>query len=167
MSATLLSEPHVAREHHERLVQHVDRMPAVADLIDQKDVVALRLGVDETCDFLTKLLLPHMEAAERAFYPQLERILQNRHSMTPMRREHAEIRTAVDELVKIRQLVDSGHIGTGEAIRLRRALFRVYALLKVHLAEELLYDALVENKASAADEEALARAMEHAGTTNF
>jgi hypothetical protein len=166
MNATM-EKPHVAGEHHQRLVHHVDRIPAVADSIDDHDEVELRRGVDETCDFLTELLLPHMEAAERAFYPELERLFQNRHSMTPMRREHELIRGAVEELLVIRQRLDTHKLGTGESIRLRRALFRVYSLLKVHLAEELLYAAIIEKKASPADEEALATAMQHAGTSAF
>ena len=167
MSTTIVAQPHVAMEHHERLVHHVDRIPAVADSIDDNDKVELRRGVDETCDFLTELLVPHMEAAERAIYPELERQFQNRHSMTPMRREHQEIRGAIDELLAIRQRLEAGKFGTGESLRLRRILFRLYGMLKVHLAEELLYAAIVERRSSPAEEEALATAMQHAGTATF
>ena len=167
MSTTLAGRPHVSVEHHARLVQHVDRLPAVADAIDQNDVVELRRLVGETCDFLTELLLPHMEASERAIYPHLERLFQNRHSMTPMRREHALIRAAIDELLTVRPRLETEKLGTGEAIRLRRILFRIYGLLKVHLAEELLYAAIVENTASEAEAQALATAMEHTGTASF
>jgi iron-sulfur cluster repair protein YtfE (RIC family) len=167
MTTTALSQPSVAREHHERLLRHVDRMPATADLIDKGQIAELRIAIDETCDFMTELLLPHMEATERAVYPELERMLQNRHSMTPMRREHADIRSAVDELLTVRRALNSSQFGTGEAIRLRRALFRIYGLLKVHLAEEQLYADIVEHAATPEDEIALAAAMEHAGTTRF
>ena len=44
---------------------------------------------DDTSTFLTGTLVPHVDAAERTLYPELERMLQNRHSMAPMRREHA------------------------------------------------------------------------------
>ena len=64
-----------------------------------------QIALDETCAFLSDLLVPHMEAAERALYPELERLLQNRHSMTPMRREHDEIRAEVKKLDAMRASV--------------------------------------------------------------
>ncbi len=134
-----LSLPRISHEHHERLMRHVDQMPAVGDLISGREPLAeLRPHIDETCGFLTGLLIPHMEAAERNLYPELERLLQNRHSMTPMRREHAEILRLVDDLVRLRKELDNGRTTTGEAVALplRRDIFRLYALLKIHLAEE-------------------------------
>ncbi len=160
MMATL---PRVAHEHHERLMQHVDRMPATGDLIGAVPLDELRPHVDEMCGFLTGLLLPHMEAAERALYPELERLLQNRHSMTPMRREHAEIRQLVAELGRLQQDLDAGRFSTGRAVALRRVLYRLYAYLKVHLAEEQLYLGIVEHGVSDEAAEALAAAMEHPG----
>lgn len=167
MSATLVHSAPVAREHHERLVRHIDQMPAVADMMERGAVDEFRFALDEMCDFMTELLVPHMEAAERALYPELERILQNRHSMTPMRREHAEIRAGVAELVRLRGVVDRGPLPTKDQIALRRIVFRLFGLLKVHLAEELLYAEIVEHGASAEAEQALATAMEHSGTGRF
>ena len=167
VNVTQISPPHVAQEHHERLLRHVNRIPAIADLIDNRQIAELRTAIDETCDFLNELLLPHMVAAEGAFYPELERMFQNRHSMTPMRREHDRIRSIVDELTGLRGVLREGHFGVGEEVRLRRALFGLYAVLKVHLAEELLYAGLVERRATPEEEEALAAAMAHAGTVRF
>lgn len=167
MSATLVHSAPVAREHHERLLRHVDQMPAIADLMERAAVDEFRFALDETCDFMTELLVPHMDAAERALYPELERVLQNRHSMTPMRREHDEIRAGVAELVRLRGLVDHWPLPARDQVALRRVVFRLYGLLKVHLAEELLYAEIVEHGASAEAEQALATAMEHGGTGRF
>jgi hemerythrin HHE cation binding domain-containing protein len=164
MSATL---PQVSSEHHERLMHQVDRLPAVGDLIGSASPSELRPGVDELSAFLTGLLLPHMDAAERTLYPELERLLQNRHSMTPMRREHADIRKLVADLGRFQAMVDDGRLPTGDAVALRRVIFRLYALLKVHLAEEQLYLGIIEKGVSPDSADALAAAMEHAGTTEF
>lgn len=164
MTATL---PQVSLEHHERLMHQVDRMPAVGDLIGAAAASELRPKVNELSGFLTGLLLPHMDAAEQTLYPELERLLQNRHSMTPMRREHADIRKLVADLVRFQGLVDDGRLSTGDALALRRVIFRLYALLKVHLAEEQLYLGIIEKGISPDGAEALAAAMEHAGTTEF
>jgi hypothetical protein len=116
---------------------------------------------------MTELLVPHMDAAERALYPELERMLQNRHSMTPMRREHTEIRSAVEELTRLRGIVDRTAPAMNDQIALRRTVFRLYGLLKCHLAEELLYAEIVEHGASPEAEKALATAMEHGATGRF
>jgi hypothetical protein len=89
--------PKAAHEHHERLLEHVNRIPDAADalLADKPEAACARIA--EIRQFLDGTLLPHMEAAERALYPQLERMFQNRHSMAPMRREHDRIRDLVSE----------------------------------------------------------------------
>ena len=165
MNATLVKGSPVVHEHHERLVKHVDRMPRTGDLIDSGQPGELKIALDETCAFLTELLVPHMEATERALYPELERVLQNRHSMTPMRREHDLIRAEVKKLEAIRMSMGDQPLPPRDAVKLRRSIFQLYALLKIHLAEELLYGHMIEHGASVEDEAALATAMEHSGIT--
>ena len=164
MTASL---PQVSLEHHDRLMRHVDTMPAIGDLVGVAPVAELRPGVDGLVAFLDGLLVPHMEAAEQTLYPELERMLQNRHSMTPMRREHDEIRQLVAELSRLQARLDPGPLHTGETVALRRAIFRLYAMLKVHLAEENLYLGIIEHGVSDAAAEKLASAMDHSGVTSF
>jgi iron-sulfur cluster repair protein YtfE (RIC family) len=164
MTATL---PQVSVEHHQRLMHQVDRMPAVGDMVGAAPLAELGPKVDEMSTFLTGLLVPHMDTAEQTLYPELERLLQNRHSMTPMRREHGEIRKLVADLGRLQKGLDGGRLPTGDAVALRRVIFRLYALLKVHLAEEQLYLGIIEQGTSPESADALAAAMEHAGTTEF
>jgi len=154
--------PDVAHEHHERLMRHVDELPALGDLVGSATVAELRSQVDKTVTFLAGTLIPHVDAAERTLYPELERMLQNRHSMAPMRREHEEVRQLVDQLVHLRHDLDGDRLSTGETIALRRVVFRLYALLKVHLAEEELYVGIVEHGVSPDAADTLAAAMQHA-----
>jgi iron-sulfur cluster repair protein YtfE (RIC family) len=140
MTTTL---PTIAHEHHERLLAHIDRMPVIGDSIGVVPVTELTESVDELAGFLSGTLLPHVEAAERALYPELERLLQNQHSMTPMRREHEEIRKRISELGALRDQLDAHQPSTRTLMSLRRAVFGLYGLLKVHLAEEELYTSLV------------------------
>ncbi len=164
MTASL---PRVSLEHHDRLMGHLDAMPAVGDLVGSAPAAELRPRVAELGEFLTGLLLPHMDAAERALYPELERMLQNRHSMTPMRREHDEIRELVAELGRLERRLDPGPLQTSETVALRRVIFRLYSMLKVHLAEEQLYLAIIEHDVSPDGAERLAAAMDHSGLTAF
>ncbi len=164
MASTL---PGVNQEHHARISRHVDEMPALGDLIGRTSAPELAERMGQALAFLPALLVPHMEAAERTLYPQLERMLQNRHSMTPMKREHAEIRELIDELERARARIAGGRLTVGDSVGLRRLVFRLYAMLKVHLAEEQLYLDIVEHDASEEAGASLASAMEHAGTQEF
>jgi len=164
MTATLHQ---VSHEHHERLVTRIDTMPEIGDMIGHAPVAELRPRVEELILFLEGLLLPHMEASERALYPELERMLQNRHSMATMRREHDEIRQLVAALADTRSKMDDGCHHTGDCVTLRRIVFRLYAMLKTHLAEEELYLAIIEQNESEEDDARLAAAMEHAGIAAF
>jgi len=161
------SLPRVSIETHDRLMRHVDAMTAVGDMVGAAPAADLRPRVHEVTAFLDGLLLPHMEAAEQTLYPELERMLQNRHSMTPMRREHDEIRMLVAELVRLQARLDAGSLHTGETVALRRVIFRLYSMLKVHLAEEALYLGIIEHGVSTEVAEKLAAAMDHSGITEF
>ena len=87
--------------------------------------------------------------------------MEGRHSMAPMRQEHEQLRRLVASMDGYHKLVVQGQLGPAEAIGLRRALFRLYAMLKVHLAEEELYLAVLERNLSATSDQ-LARGIDHA-----
>jgi hypothetical protein len=150
--------PKVAHEHHDVLVPHVDALAAIADDIGTTPPAALAERLEAEHRFITSQLIPHMERAEETLYPQLERLMQNRHSMTPVRREHQELRAMVDELAKLR----AQPLGFGTQLRLRRVLYRMYAILKIHLAEEDAYIGVLDRNLSDDEAEELARAMVHA-----
>lgn len=166
MPATLVHSALVVQEHHERILRHVDRMPAIADLMDRGRFDEFRALLHETSQFMREQLVPHMDAAEGALFPELERMTQNRHSTRPLRREHEEMRADITEFVRLAALVERGPLAIGDQRALRRVLFRLYGMLKVHLAEELLYADIVEHGRSPEAEEALAAAMEHSGHTD-
>lgn len=150
--------PKVAHEHHDLLVPHVDALAAIADEIGTAPPAELADRLEAEHRFITSQLIPHMERAEETLYPQLERLMQNRHSMTPMRREHEQLRQLFAELARLR----SQPMGFGAQLRLRRVLYRMYALLKIHLAEEDAYIGVLDRNLSPEEEQELARAMEHA-----
>ncbi|MEO8273657.1 MAG: hemerythrin domain-containing protein [Chloroflexota bacterium] len=164
MNATLIQ---VASAQHDELMRHLDDVPAVGDMVGKAAAGELRPAVASVATFLNDLLLPHMDAAERTLYPELERMLQNRHSMTPMRREHQEITRLVAEVVKLQERLLGTSLHTGDMVALRRVLFRLYALLKVHLAEEQLYVGIVEHGVSSESADRLAAALQRAGTVEL
>jgi hypothetical protein len=154
------SLPQAAHGHHERLLERVNQIPEMADALLTAKPEAALASIAETREFLTGTLLPHMEAAERALYPQLERMFQNRHSMAPMRREHDRIRELVGEFGTLVDK-DAGHVSLGRTLALRRVLFQLYALLKVHLGEEEAYLRIVERGVADDVADAVTAALEH------
>jgi hemerythrin-like domain-containing protein len=155
------SLPQVAHEHHERLLHHVDQMPALADALLTARAQEVRAGLAEMSAFLSGTLIPHVDAAERTMYPELERMFQNRHSMAPMRREHEEIRKLVTALAGLTRQLDEGQVTIGRTLGIRRVMFQLYALLKVHLAEEDAYLRIVERGVDTDVADVMAAAMEH------
>jgi hypothetical protein len=159
------SLPTVAHEHHARLLSHVDQMPALGELLLKGPASEVKTSVEEASEFLTNTLLPHIESAERVLYPELERMLQNRHSMTPMKREHIEVRRLVGAFARQGAGMDARAIGVGVRLATRRVLFQLYSLLKIHLAEEEAYLHIVEKGVGDEAADILAGALDHPVST--
>jgi iron-sulfur cluster repair protein YtfE (RIC family) len=151
-------------EHHQRIMAMLDGIPALAGMLDERPQPT-RLGerFASLHAFITSTLLAHMDVVEANVYPELERLMQNRHSMTPMRREHEEVKGLIERLGTFGQSVQAGALGPSASIGLRRVLYRLYALLKVHLAEEEEYLRVLEHNLSEDEQAELARGLEHAG----
>ncbi len=155
------SLPQVAHEHHERILAHIDRMPELADLLLTASADDIRARVVATNEFLTGTLLPHIDAAERSVYPELERMFQNRHSMRPMRNEHDQVRKLVGDYGTLSADLREGRVTLGRSLALRRVIFGLYALLKVHLAEEEAYLRIIDRGGGSDLSEVIAAALEH------
>ena len=111
--------------------------------------------------FLSGTLMPHIDAAERTLYPELERMFQNQHSMAPMRREHDEIRKPRGG--PRRACAASWARPRDDRPDVARAPGHVqlYALLKIHLAEEERYLRIVDHGVTTDVADLMAAAMEH------
>jgi len=155
------SLPRVAHEHHERLMQTVDRMPALGDAILGAKPADLKATIAEMDTFLSGTLVPHLESAEATLYPELERMMQNRHSMTPMKREHTEIRKLAADFHTVGQEFATLAPSLSRSLALRRVVFRLYALLKIHLVEEEMYVGVVNKGVTDEVAEMLAAALDH------
>lgn len=159
---TMESLPATQHEHHERLLPHVDALPRLGEMVAEGSTEAYRDRFEEEYTFIVEQLVPHFERIEETIYPELERLMQNRHSMGPMRHEHQEVHRLIGSLGRYRGDVAAGRLAAAEATSLRRTLYRLYAILKVHLAEEEHYLTVLERNLSPEEQSALAKAMDHA-----
>jgi hypothetical protein len=79
-----------------------------------------------------------------------------------MRDEHELLRRLISSLCGYRAQFLADGLSEAEEIGLRRVLYRLYAILKVHLAEEEQYLAVLEDGLSGDRIERLALGLEHA-----
>ncbi|HYL40822.1 MAG TPA: hemerythrin domain-containing protein [Candidatus Binatus sp.] len=148
--------PIAGRLHHAELSEIIDDLlPLAAELDAPQPGLSVRLV--DAYDRIAGQVVPHMEQAEATLYPQLERLMQNRHSMTPMRREHAHARLLIDEL----GATAGRDLTLATRLRLRRIIYRLYATLKIHLGDEEAYLGVLDRNLSPAELDELVRAMEH------
>jgi iron-sulfur cluster repair protein YtfE (RIC family) len=160
--ARLLSLRATSSDHHARLLPIVERLRVLAEMIGEVDCDAIHGLFEEEYAAVTGQLVPHMEAIESVLYGQLEQLMGRRHSMAPMRDEHAAMRALIEEMGRFRRHVEGCRLTGVEALSLRRALYRLYSILKVHLAEEELYLGVLEQHLTDEQKDTLARGIDHA-----
>jgi hypothetical protein len=154
--------PRVAHQHHAAIQPHLDRLPELAAMIGHADSATFAASFERECHFVMDQLVPHMEAIEGALYDELERVMDGRHSMAPMRDEHDLLRRLIGSLCAYRAQSLAGDLGPADEVGLRRVLYRLYAILKVHLAEEELYLDVLDHALTDDEKDALARGLDHA-----
>jgi iron-sulfur cluster repair protein YtfE (RIC family) len=158
----MLSLPETEHQRHELILPHVDALGGLAEKVAEGASDAYATAFEAEYAFIVQELVPYVERIEETLYPELERLMQNRHSMLPMRHEHRQIHRLIGSLGKYREQVADGRLSAAEATGLRRVLYRLYAILKVHLAEEEHYVGVLEHNLSPEERSTLARAIDHA-----
>ncbi len=161
-AADLVSLRTTSEEHHALLLPHVDRLLVLAEMVGHVECSAIHSLFEEEHRFVVGQLVPHMEAIEHTLYDRIEAELGEHHSLTPMREEHVTIHRLVDELAGYQSHAEDCTWSAMEGLALRRALYRLYSLLKVHLAEEELYLEVLERRLTDGEKDLLARSLEHA-----
>ena len=151
-----------SQDHQARLQPHVDRLLVLAEMVGSVDCSAIHATFEHEYAFIVGQLVPHMEAIEQTLYGRLEQLMERRHSMAPMRDEHAAMTHLIEELGRYRSHVEGCSWTAIEGMALRRALYRLHALLKVHLAEEELYLGVLDRQLSEEEKGQLARGIDHA-----
>ena len=81
-------------------------------------------------------LLPHERADEELLVPLVDRALGGTDATAAMSRTHAEIEHQVSRLKRLLQALDGDPAEPEDAIELRRLLYGLYAVLRLHNAQE-------------------------------
>ena len=122
------------QEEHAGLRRLADALRDAADAIGATPAAAPELASVEAR--LRGELLPHQREEERALYPEAARRLGGQDPMAPLIRMHAEIEALVERVAALLRLGADADGWSTAAPELRRALFALEALLRLHLTVE-------------------------------
>ena len=151
------------RDEHKELYPQVDRILKLAEKINETPASGIREDVEAVYDFLAYHLKPHAEAEEAALYPVVQKVLGSPDATKSMSRDHVEVGRYIEELSYLRNTLNGQVLTTPQVIALRRILFGVYALLKVHFAkEEEVYLPILDRNLTPESAQEMFEAMETA-----
>lgn len=131
---TKLTQP--LRDEHKELLPHIEQLRTVADSVGETEVESLRRSLDEIDAFLTHHLLPHAQAEEQALYPVVGKLMGAPEATATMSRDHVEIARFIEELEVLRKRLVDETSDMGDERDLRRVLYGLFAIVKVHFAKE-------------------------------
>jgi len=158
---TALTQP--LRDEHKELYPHIESLKLAGLSVHGTLNQSSRDLIDEAYAFLTTHLLPHAHAEEAALYPVVQKVMGTPYGTATMSRDHVEVEKLTRELALLRDQISTNEIGAGQANELKRVLYGLYTLVKVHFAkEEEVYLPLLDANLTAEDAKAMFEAMEEA-----
>jgi len=122
------------RAEHDATLPLIEQIRSVADELSSHNC-----DLEPPRALLSRLegeLLPHERADEELLVPLVDRALGGTDATAAMSRTHAEIEHQVSRLKRLLQALDGDPVQPEDAIELRRLLYGLYAVLRLHNAQE-------------------------------
>ncbi len=158
---TTLTQP--LRDEHKQLYPELESLRLAAEAVHENLSPAEQRKIDEAYAFLTRHLLPHASAEEKALYPVVQKVMGSPFGTATMSRDHLEVHRLTDELGTLRAQFPSGSLTIHQVEAFRRVLYGLYTLVKVHFAkEEEVYLPLLDSRLHPEEATAMFEAMEEA-----
>lgn len=143
----MASKTQPLRNEHKELYPYVEIIRQAADAVNESLTTLAHDRIEQAYQFLTDRLYPHSQAEEKVLYPLVQKIMGSEHSTATMVRDHLEVSRLTAELGTLRVHRSQLSITSIQAQALRRILYGLYALLKLHFAkEEEIYLPLLDEK---------------------
>ena len=157
----MASLPQTVREEHRELVARIEVVRTVADSIGSVAIEPLRESIGQVYSFLIHQLIPHAQAEEQVFYPAVGRALRAVEATETMSRDHLEVIRLTEELEALRLRLFYEPLSQSDEQALRRVLYGLYAIIKLHLTkEEEIYVPLLEARLQPEEADHPVEAME-------
>jgi len=126
------------RERSSELYQQVEPVRALADSVSTAPASELRAGLDRLDTFVSTALLTHVSALREALGDPED---------SSLAMDLAHLGTLAGEVSWLRKRLSSHDMTSGSANAVRRVLYGLYALLRVHFAKEQeIYLPLLEGR---------------------
>jgi heavy metal translocating P-type ATPase len=129
----------LARQFHDEhggVVAVADRARAVADRLGTVTAGEALRDLRDLQRQLMEVVLPHESAEDRELYPSLDRAIGGANPTGPMSRGHAEIAHEVRRLGRLLDEIGSEQLDEDDVTDLRRLLYGLAAVLRLHTAQE-------------------------------
>jgi heavy metal translocating P-type ATPase len=124
------------RDEHREFVPWLARIRTVADRLESYSPVEARDELQQIRWFLTERLPQHEEEEEAAVYPVVSRLMGGEDSMGTMARAHLEIDHLSRVFVHLVDDVPPEGPAAEDLVDLRRVLYGLHAILRLHFAQE-------------------------------
>jgi len=154
--------PQHVRDEHTELVSRSEVLRRVADSIGAfTQAESIQEGVEQAYTFLMHHLIPHAQAEEQVLYPTVGKLLRTLEATNTMSRDHLEVIRLTVELEALRLNLCDPTLTESDEQALRRVLYGLYAIIKLHLAkEEEIYLPILEAHLHAEEVDRMVEAME-------
>ncbi len=125
---------HRLRAEHDAVLKDVEQIRAVADALSthESDLAPAQVLLDR----LESELLPHERAEEELLVPLVSRALGGSDATAALSRTHAEIEHQVGRVRRLLTGLDNDNVQPEDVVELRRLLYGLYAVLRLHNAQE-------------------------------
>ena len=124
------------RQQHRELEPHIRHLRGLADSLDRLPPAAALAALQATSRFFVDELLPHERGEDSTFYTEVARVLGGDDPTGAMSRAHVEIAHLVGTFQRLLEDLPAAGPGPADLPELRRLLYGLYALLRLHLAQE-------------------------------
>ncbi|MFB3738643.1 MAG: heavy metal translocating P-type ATPase [Candidatus Velamenicoccus archaeovorus] len=124
------------REEHREFVPWLARIRTTADRLDTYGPEEARAELAQLRWFLTERLVKHEEEEEAAVYPVVSRLMGGEDPMGTMARAHLEIEHLSRVFVHLLDDLPEDGPTPGDRVDLRRVLYGLHAILRLHFAQE-------------------------------
>ena len=122
------------RAEHDSVLPLIEQIRSVADALSNLD--SDLVPVHTLLDRLEGELLPHERADEEWLVPLVDRALGGTEATAAMSRTHAEIEHQVSRLRRLLAGLELESVTPEDVVELRRLLYGLYAVLRLHNAQE-------------------------------
>lgn len=135
------------QSEHAELLPVVNHIRTVADSLGHIPSDEAQSDLREVYRFLTEEVIPHEMEEEETFYPLVASILGSDDATETMIRAHAEIKHLIRVFKVALEDFGAGSPSPEDLAELRRILYGLYAILRLHFAQEAeAYHSLVDTE---------------------